>query len=207
MRLSVLATLITVIAIGGVTVSSTPSSASNSVPLVKEITLEESMQLIAKPTNTPKPQIKETLPKPQTPKIRKIIDTAFKDFKQTTPDDLHLWVAEASNEYDVSPRIILSLIERESGFRERVVRNGNVGLMQVRPKVWSVSKSSMQTGRANVMKGTAILADYRSQLGGSMNKALQAYNVGITAFNQGKRSPTYARAILHKANSIKHMED
>lgn len=83
---------------------------------------------------------------------------------------------------------ILSVIGVESSFKANSVSNLKkdpaVGLMQVRPKTWGLDKSQLATPEDQIKVGADILHKYYSKLG-SGDKALHAYNIGITNFKRG----------------------
>jgi soluble lytic murein transglycosylase-like protein len=83
---------------------------------------------------------------------------------------------------------ILSVIGVESSFKPTAQSNLKndpaVGLMQVRPKVWGLDKSDIDTPEEQIKIGADILHKYYNKLG-SEDKALHAYNIGITNFKRG----------------------
>jgi soluble lytic murein transglycosylase-like protein len=90
---------------------------------------------------------------------------------------------------------ILAIIGIESSFnpmaKSKLKHDPAVGLMQVRPKVWGLSKSSLITPEEQIKTGSKILKNYYVRTGGKKD-AVHAYNVGITNFKQEKKlNPTY----------------
>lgn len=89
---------------------------------------------------------------------------------------------------------ILALVAIESEFKPKaksqLAYDPAFGLTQVRPKVWNIDKSELETVDGSIKHGVAILTQYYQQVRNKDN-ALQAYNVGITAYQQGTRNPAY----------------
>lgn len=131
-----------------------------------------------------------------------------------------------SMNYGIPPDIATALAWRESRFNlyletDRIraalgkgactsAAGTELGPLQVKPAVFcQVGKDPQKllamdiTGRIwyAVGAGVAYLEWLRGQFpGASWDDLLQAYNVGPTAFRQGKRNPDYACAIINRAN-------
>ena len=129
--------------------------------------------------------------------IQRILDTDYSAYKKK-PDDLAVWVYHASKLYDVNARILVNVMARESGFRPHAVsKAGAVGLMQVKPKAWGVSRKRLLDYRTSTMQG----AYYRDSVcSGNIRCALHSYNVGETAYRKGKRSSAYVSHALKGVN-------
>jgi len=65
-----------------------------------------------------------------------------------------------------------------------------VGLMQVRPKVNGIDPTELASIDGQIKHGASILHQLYSKTG-DIDKTLQAYNLGLTAFNRGKRAYHY----------------
>lgn len=133
--------------------------------------------------------------------IQRILDTDYSAYKKK-PDDLAVWVYHASKLYDVNARILVNVMARESGFRPHAVsKAGAVGLMQVKPKAWGVSRKRLLDYRTSTMQGANIIAYYRDSVcSGNIRCALHSYNVGETAYRKGKRSSAYVSHALKGVN-------
>lgn len=90
---------------------------------------------------------------------------------------------------------ILSVIGIESSFKPAstsgLAHDPAVGLMQVRPGIWGLSKTDLNTPEKQIKVGSEILDKYYKKLG-TEDKAVHAYNVGITNFKKGENlNPGY----------------
>ena len=90
---------------------------------------------------------------------------------------------------------ILAVVGIESSFnpkaKSELIRDPALGLMQVRPGIWKINPKALKDVEQQIRLGSNILHNYYNQLGGNIEKAVQAYNLGITAVKQGKRNPQY----------------
>lgn len=84
-------------------------------------------------------------------------------------------------------RLVAAVVIVESTCRPQVVSSeGAVGLMQISPRVWHMSKRSLRDPAFNLSKGTEILARYVRPYG--IREGLHHYNglgVGCSACNAG----------------------
>lgn len=93
---------------------------------------------------------------------------------------------------------ILAIIGIESSFRPNVKsglkRDKAEGLTQIRPRVWRhmIKPGELTLIENQVKYGSSILRQYHMKLG-SIDGAVNAYNVGLTAHNRGKVNPRYVR--------------
>lgn len=98
----------------------------------------------------------------------------------------------------VTPRLMLSLILRESGFRWSAISNhGAIGLCQVMPlHLEDLEKAGIGTNlldaKVNIEAGVHILMGYAKRVD-SVHKALSFYNAGPSRWKAGRG---YARAVL-----------
>lgn len=101
-------------------------------------------------------------------------------------------------EREVFPKAedILAVIAIESSFiptaRSNLKKDPAVGLMQVRPGIWKhiYDSNKLYDVEHQIEAGSQILADYYNSVG-TRRGALQAYNLGITAYNKGARTEKY----------------
>ncbi|TFG98287.1 lytic transglycosylase domain-containing protein [Candidatus Thorarchaeota archaeon] len=93
---------------------------------------------------------------------------------------------------------ILAVIGVESRFkpnaRSHLAKDPAVGLMQIRPGIWNLSPQALLSVENNIKHGSDILRKYYTKLQDEAS-ALQAYNVGITAFKRGKTNHHYLRKV------------
>jgi soluble lytic murein transglycosylase-like protein len=125
-------------------------------------------------------------------KAKKIVNLAHKHAKKTFP----------------KRRDILASIAIESAFNHNAVsklaKDPAKGLMQVRHQVWEskVKGLDMSDPENQIKVGSDILLEYYKQLG-NKQAAIQAYNVGITAYVNGKRNEVY----LNRHSQVKSALD
>lgn len=82
---------------------------------------------------------------------------------------------------------VLSVIAVESSFNKHAVSSAKAkGLMQILYKPTTFEEDQ------NILDGVILLREYYQELG-SAPAAVQAYNVGITAYKKGKRAPNYLK--------------
>lgn len=118
-------------------------------------------------------------------------------------------LVQLSERHQVSPGLLLSVIETESSFRSGVVSNaGAVGLMQMLPSTakevaarYHISAYKQQQDlynpRTNMMLGVAYIAYLRGRFGNSYHY-LAAYNIGPTALNKRIISGNYELGAIEK---------
>jgi len=91
--------------------------------------------------------------------------------------------------HNLSPLLVLAIIETESGFRHQVVNTyGAMGLMQVVPR-WHPEKlspfeesSQLLNPEVNIRVGTQILAEYLERKNGNLPRALAKYSGGASSY-------------------------
>ena len=108
-------------------------------------------------------------------------------------DDLFGFIVAKSQQYGVSPFLVLSLIDVESGFQPGAVsRRGAVGLMQLLPT--TAEEVALSTGmiwypgllqdpKANIELGLRYMAKLKQQFS-SEAEVLTAYNIGPAALKE-----------------------
>lgn len=89
---------------------------------------------------------------------------------------------------------ILGTIGVESSFNEKAKSNLKfdpaVGLMQVRPKVTGTSPVELKHIEGQIKHGSSLLHSLYQKTQNE-DKAIQAYNIGLTSYNKGKRALNY----------------
>jgi soluble lytic murein transglycosylase-like protein len=95
--------------------------------------------------------------------------------------------AESALEHKLPVRLVAAVVVVESTCRPSVVSSeGAVGLMQIVPKQWHVSRSQLKNPAFNLRKGTEILAQFVRPYG--IREGLHHYNglgVGCAACDSG----------------------
>lgn len=111
-------------------------------------------------------------------KAKKIVDIAQKYAKHPFPQAHH----------------ILGTIGVESSFNERARSNLKfdpaVGLMQVRPIVTGTHPQELRDIEGQIKHGSDMLHTLYKKTG-NQDTAIQAYNIGLTSYNKGKRAVNY----------------
>lgn len=92
---------------------------------------------------------------------------------------------------------ILAVIGIESSFdknaKSGLKKDPAIGLTQIRPKIWGIKPAVLKGNvEEQIKKASEILAEYYHKLG-SEEKAIDAYNVGITNHKKGKNNPNYVK--------------
>lgn len=116
------------------------------------------------------------------------------------PKDLGLEFDRAAKKYGVSARLLLSMCVTEShlGVRKRN-KSGATGICQIIPSQHGTTARAMMDYKKNIDMAASILAMYSKQCGGQWC-AVQAYNVGITAYKKGARARGYLAAVKQEYN-------
>lgn len=108
-------------------------------------------------------------------------------------DDMatHVALMAKKHERDIFPKAkdLLSVAGIESSFnpeaKSKLKKDPAIGLTQIRPKVWGLKPSDLDTPEKQIKKSADILQAYHQKLGDA-DSALHAYNVGITNFKNKK---------------------
>ena len=115
--------------------------------------------------------------------------------------EVQMMIEDVCAARDVDVRVVLAIIEVESGFDERAVGdNGeSYGLMQVRPDSHSdrmarLGVTDLLDGAQNVLVGIDYLDELLDRYGGDYYKAVTAYNKG--------HYPGYVTSYVHKVMAI-----
>ncbi|MFZ3212935.1 MAG: lytic transglycosylase domain-containing protein [Terriglobales bacterium] len=122
-----------------------------------------------------------------------------------TREDVDRLVNSASDQHQVDPDLIRSVIKAESGFNPRAVSpKGAQGLMQLMPS--TASKLGVKDAFApgeNIEGGTRYLRDLLLLYNNDMAKALAAYNAGPQRVAQYNGVPPYRETHAYVARVIK----
>jgi hypothetical protein len=138
--------------------------------------------------------------------------------KQVHKDEVHALTKAVLDKYDISKdqavkivklakqheyadfpkaKDILAIVGIESSFnpnaQSKLRKDPAVGLMQVRPGVWGMKHSQLKGPGSienQIKVGAEILNKYYKRLN-DREKAVHAYNVGMTNFLKGKHNPAY----------------
>lgn len=108
--------------------------------------------------------------------------------------------------YKMDPILMMSVAHKESTFTAAAKsRSGALGMMQVMPKTaarYGFTPEEMYNVHNSIEFGTLYLKERLDAYGGSVTKALSAYNQGSVSVNRGSYSPRYANAVMTKYNNI-----
>ena len=122
-----------------------------------------------------------------------------------TREDMDRLVNSASDQHQVDPDLIRSVIKAESGFNQRAVSpKGAQGLMQLMPT--TASQLGVKDAFApdeNIEGGTRYLRDLLVLYHNDMAKALAAYNAGPHRVAQYNGVPPYRETHAYVARVIK----
>ena len=123
----------------------------------------------------------------------------------TTRQEVDGFVSSASDQHQVDPDLIRSVIKAESGFNSRAVSpKGAQGLMQLMPS--TANQLGVQNPFApdqNIDGGTRYLRDLLVLYNNDMAKALAAYNAGPQRVAQYNGVPPYRETHAYVAKVIK----
>ena len=112
-------------------------------------------------------------------------------------------ITSVANSLGVPPSIALAVAQKESGFNQNAVgAAGEIGVMQLMPATAAGLGVDPTDLNQNVTGGVSLLASLYQQYG-NWTQALEAYNAGPTAVNQGtvpSSSVSYASSILGSIN-------
>lgn len=152
-----------------------------------------------KSTEKPSPELIQAMQKPakQDPEyLKNVVLQKFKNVESEKAE--HIVNAALKYAHPVFPQAhhLLALAGIESSFNEQAVsklkRDPARGLLQIRPMVWNIHPSELSTIDGQIKHGAHILKTYHDKLGDA-DSAIQAYNVGITNLNKGKKRDAAAR--------------
>ena len=124
-------------------------------------------------------------------------------------------VREAALRYGVDPRLVLLVMQAESGFRLRAVSpKGATGLMQLMPATAArLGVTNILDARENIFGGVKYLRWLLDRFGGDVRLALAGYNAGEHAVeSHGNQVPpiletqNYVRSIVLRYNRFRGLE-
>lgn len=124
-------------------------------------------------------------------------------------DDIQKYVYKLCCKYDLEPRIIYAIIDRESKYDPDIVGDSgrSFGLMQIQPR-WHEDRmtklhvADLFDAKSNIKVGADYLAELLDMADGDYQWALTAYNSGISSANRINCSE-YAQEIIDKAEIIR----
>ena len=121
------------------------------------------------------------------------------------PEDLHSYVAAASDRHKIDPDLIASVIRAESNFNPRAVSSkGAQGLMQLMPGTASLlGVTDAFQADANIDAGTRYLRELLLRYNDDLPKALAAYNAGPKRVDQYRGVPPYRETHAYVAGIIR----
>jgi soluble lytic murein transglycosylase-like protein len=117
-----------------------------------------------------------------------------------------LYIEKYSKEYNVNPKIILSLIARESNFRENVVSSsGAIGLGQLMPETAKDMNVNDPYNPEENIKGTVKYISWLlKRNNGDLFKSLAGYNMGPGAVERTSKIPSSVEKYVN--DILKNME-
>ncbi|MXZ54548.1 MAG: lytic transglycosylase domain-containing protein [Gammaproteobacteria bacterium] len=104
--------------------------------------------------------------------------------------DFATWIVHASDQHDVNPILLASIIATESSFRQNVVSHkGAIGPAQIIPKYWEkfCAPLDLNVPRDNIECGARILSHLVALCDGDESCAIQSYNMGFSRVQNGKK--------------------
>ncbi|MDC7280448.1 MULTISPECIES: lytic transglycosylase domain-containing protein [Pseudobutyrivibrio] len=109
---------------------------------------------------------------------------------------------EASRKYGVSYDLLTAMAQQESGFDpDAVSRSGAMGIMQIMPETArELGLEHPFDAYENIMAGAKYIAQKLQEFGGSVEKALAAYNAGSSVVKQYGGVPPYGETQSYVKN-------
>ena len=121
----------------------------------------------------------------------------------STTSSVQSLITSTANQYGVPASIALAVAQKESSFNQNAVgAAGEIGVFQLMPATAAGLNVNPSDVTQNVQGGVSLLASLYQQYG-NWTQALEAYNAGPTAVNQGTvpaSSISYASSILGSVN-------
>jgi len=146
---------------------------------------------------------------PLPPEQEQTVQLILKKYRGADEETIRRIVSAAyANQKPIFPRAhdILSIVGIESSFRPGAVselrRDPARGLMQVRPAVWGLEPDPLHDIETNIKTGSDILSQYFKKLR-DREKALHAYNIGITSVLNGETNPAYVEKFQREREQYK----
>lgn len=132
----------------------------------------------------------------------------LEQFLDTTMLDKETWQAckKWGSKYNVSPFLIASVIETESGGDPNAYNGGCVGLMQVssywnKDRMKKLKVKNLYNKSDNVKVGTHLLAELIKKHG--KGRGLMCYNMGEGGASKVRHLTRYAKNIMSREKEIK----
>ena len=128
-----------------------------------------------------------------------MMDPLLSCTSKATPKDLETLALSAGGEYGVNPRLLLALVQKESGCDPKAKgSSGEIGLGQVMPSVWfhrvqvplGLSREAdLYVPLTNLRAVALILRDIHEYAGGNVSATLRLYN------GSGRKAQDYSKAL------------
>ena len=118
--------------------------------------------------------------------------TATQGSNTSTSGDFNAMIKEASQKYNVDPKLVSAVAETESGFQQDAVSSaGAVGVMQLMPDTAAALGVNPYDEQQNIEGGAHYLREMLDDFGGDVRKAVAAYNAGAQAVHNYNGVPPY----------------
>ncbi len=115
-------------------------------------------------------------------------------------------VGSACEKYNVDPKLVMALIQQESGFNQNAIsKAGAQGLMQLMPATAkSLGVMNAFNPEENINGGVKYLKNLLEQFHGNKILALAAYNAGPNAVKKHNGIPPYKETQNYVRNILKN---
>lgn len=121
----------------------------------------------------------------------------FKNFEPSlVPNGYGQVVQKAAAKYGIPPEILAGILDVESNFNPQAYNSGSIatGIAQIVPKYHPGVNPKDPV--ASINYAAKYLSELRSQLGGSLNDAIYAYNSGPGAIRQSRENREYFPKVM-----------
>lgn len=108
----------------------------------------------------------------------------------------------ATDEANIDPKLVLAIIEVESGFNPHAESTSSKGLMQINAGVWKLQEHVLFDSVLNIKHGVKIFKEYLKTQG-SIKNGLTAYNHGPGAVAEGNFDYRYYNKVMKIYNRLK----
>ena len=115
-------------------------------------------------------------------------------------------VSSACEKYNVEPKLVMALIQQESGFNQNAIsKAGAQGLMQLMPATAkSMGVTNAFNPQENINGGVKYLKTLLDRFNGNKILALAAYNAGPSAVDKHNGIPPYKETQNYVRNILKN---